>query len=47
MDRPATSPAALLCDGEIIELYFARDEAAVVETEKKYGRLFLSIAKGI
>ena len=39
--------AVPLSDGEITELYLARDESAIVQTEKKYGRLFRSIAAGI
>ncbi len=34
-------------DNRIIELYFSRDETAIVETKAKYGRLLLSIAYGI
>ena len=39
--------ATTLSDEEITELYFSRDESAIVQTQKKYGRLFLSIAAGI
>lgn len=34
-------------DQNIIELYFARSERAIGETEKKYGRMLRSIALGI
>ena len=34
-------------DKKIIELYWDRDESAIVETEKKYGNYCYSIAKGI
>lgn len=34
-------------DGEIIGLYFDRNEAAILETERKYGRLCMSVAHRI
>lgn len=34
-------------DREIIELYFARDEQAIAQTESKYGRICMSIAGNI
>ena len=34
-------------DGKIIGLFFDRNEAAISETEKKYGRLCLSVANRI
>lgn len=34
-------------DSRIVELYFARDEAAISETDKKYGRYCHYIAKNI
>ena len=34
-------------DERIIDLYWARDQQAVLETEQKYGRLFWSIARNI
>lgn len=37
------NPAAV-SDGELIDLYFDRDERAVEETKRKYGALFRSIA---
>lgn len=37
----------LLSDDAITDLFFARDEDAIKQTERKYGRLFLSIAAGI
>ncbi|MBQ7669808.1 MAG: sigma-70 family RNA polymerase sigma factor [Clostridia bacterium] len=46
MDITATC-AQLLSDDDITELYFERNEDALAATERKYGRLFLSIAAGI
>ena len=34
-------------DGEIIGLFFDRNEAAISETERKYGKLCMSVAKRI
>jgi len=34
-------------DTKIIELYFARDEQAIVETDRKYGAYCFSLAKAI
>lgn len=34
-------------NGKIIGLFFDRNEAAISETEKKYGRLCLSVANRI
>lgn len=34
-------------DGEIIELYFARDERAIVETDKKYRKYLFTVAYNI
>ena len=34
-------------DRQIVDLYFARDEAAIAETDKKYGRYCHAIAYGI
>ena len=34
-------------DDEITEMFFARNEGAIVQTENKYARLFFSIAIGI
>ena len=34
-------------DEQIIELYFARSEAAIGETDRKYGRLCLEVANNI
>ena len=34
-------------DKKIIDLYFARDEQAIAETQTKYGRLLLSVAMNI
>ena len=37
----------LLTDEQIVALYFARDEAAIAETGKKYGSYLMTIAKNI
>ena len=37
----------LLEDNEIIELYWERDEEAISETDKKYGRYLFTIANNI
>ena len=34
-------------DEQILDLYFARDEQAVVETDRKYGRYCFGVAKSI
>ena len=34
-------------DGEITELFFARNEQAIAETQRKYGKRLLSLSKGI
>ena len=34
-------------DGEIVELYFKRDERAIAETDKKYGKYLLSVAYNV
>lgn len=34
-------------DGKIVELYHARDESAIRESDQKYGRYCLSVAYGI
>ena len=34
-------------DSSIVQLYWERSEAAIYETEKKYGRYCLSIADNI
>ena len=36
-----------LADEKIIQLYFARNENAIIETEKKYGKYLISIAFNI
>ncbi len=41
------SNAKLPADDEIVSLFFRRDERAIDECERKYGRLFLSISAGI
>ena len=37
----------MLADSEIISLFVAKDERAIAEVEKKYGRLFRSISRNI
>ena len=37
----------VLADEQIIALYFAREEAAIAETDRKYGSYLLTIAKNI
>lgn len=34
-------------DLQIIELYFARDEHAIKETDRKYGKLCFRVAKNL
>ena len=36
-----------MTDKNIVEMYFARSEAAIAETERLYGRYFYTIANGI
>ena len=36
-----------MTDKNIVEMYFARSEAAIAETEREYGRYFYGIAQGI
>lgn len=38
-------PNEYLTDREIVELYFKRDERAIRETERKYGKYILSVSK--
>ena len=38
---------SLMDDGDIIELYFLRDERAISETDAKYGKYLLSVAYNI
>jgi len=47
MDEYASPYAVPQTDDEITELFFAKNEDAVAATERKYGRLFLSISLGI
>ena len=37
----------MLTDERIVDLFFARKEQAISETEKKYGRYFLAIARNV
>ena len=34
-------------DGEIVELYFARNEQAIAETDKKYGKVCMQVSMNI
>ena len=43
-DIPENSDNGGISDREIVELFFRRDERAIYETAKKYGRLLLSVA---
>ena len=45
--KKATSPPAYLEDEQIIALFFDRNEAAITETDRKYGSYLLSIAYNI
>ena len=45
--NPADGAGQFPTDETISDLFFARDERAIAETERKYGRLFRSIAAGI
>ena len=38
---------SVLTDGEIVSLFFSRDENAIQKTEQKYGKLFRSISRNI
>ena len=38
---------SVLEDREIVDLYFARSERAILETQRKYGRQVLGVAGGI
>ena len=39
--------AAILCDEEIVELYWQRSEQAIWETDRKYKKFLLSVANNI
>lgn len=39
--------SAMLCDAEIVELYFARDEKAIMWTDRKYRGYLLTVAQNI
>ncbi len=45
MKQPADTP--YLSDEAIVELYFARDERAIAEIERKYGAYLLRLAENI
>jgi len=47
MDNITQASLHLPSDEEITSLFFAKTESAISETERKYGRLFLSISAGI
>ena len=40
-------PKAVLSDGEIVELYWQRDERAIKETDRKYQHFLLTVAHNI
>jgi RNA polymerase sigma-70 factor (ECF subfamily) len=40
-------PKAILSDGEIVELYWQRDERAIKETDRKYQHFLLTVAHNI
>ena len=40
-------PRASLSDEQIVDLYFSRDESAINETDRKYGRILYSIAYNV
>ena len=42
-----TAPPAYPKDEELTQLFFRRSESAVSETDRKYGKLFRTIAEGI
>ena len=42
-----TNKSAEMSDGDIIELYFRRDERAISETDAKYGKYLFSLAYNI
>ncbi len=43
----ADTTAERVADGAIIDLYFARDERAITETQRRYGRMCRRLAEGI
>ncbi len=47
MSRQDPHANATLSDSEIVDLYFARDERAIRETERQYGRACMRIATDI
>ncbi len=46
MKRP-TAPDAPMADEAIVDLYFARDEQAIAETDRKYGAYLLRLGENI
>ncbi len=47
MGLPPGEEGDFMEDSRIVELYWQRDEAAIRETERKYGRYLMKIARGI
>lgn len=45
--RGTSKGGKILNDASIIELFFSRDEKALVETNKKYGKLLVNITKNL
>lgn len=42
-----STPKPPRSDGEIIELYFARNEQAIAETDTKYGKVCMQVSMNI
>lgn len=42
-----STPKSPRSDGEIVELYFARDERAIAETDVKYGKVCMQVSMNI
>lgn len=43
----AVNSTSVLCDSEIIELYWSRDENAIKETDAKYGKYLFTVSMNI
>ena len=42
-----STPKSPRADGEIVDLYFARDEQAIAETDAKYGKVCMQVSMNI
>ena len=42
-----STPKSPRSDGEIVELYFARNEQAIAETDRKYGKVCMQVSMNI